>query len=364
MKRRYQVFVSSTYEDLKEERQVVMQTLLELECIPAGMELFPAANEDQWTIIEKVVKECDYYIVIVAGRYGSIHPSGISYTEKEYQYAVNNNIPTLCFLHENPDELPEEKKESEESEARAKLKAFRDHLKNSKQVRHYSSSDGLGRIVSTSLSAIKEEHPGVGWVKADEMPDEATSAEILRLHGQIEELQEELQSTSYEAPEGTDRYAQGKDTFNITFSFTTATHEEAWEDIGTSYKGKISLEWDRIFAVVSPLLIDEESEFGIRQILNAYAHSSVERQVENDSQVAGDIYNFSINNDDFHTIIVQLKALGLIMRSPKKHPPSDSTTYWSLTPYGDNVMSRLRAIRKGGITILDMPIPAISYEGV
>jgi hypothetical protein len=47
LKRRYQVFVSSTYEDLKEERQHVIQALLETKCIPLGMELFPAASMEQ-----------------------------------------------------------------------------------------------------------------------------------------------------------------------------------------------------------------------------------------------------------------------------------------------------------------------------
>jgi hypothetical protein len=67
---RYQTFVSSTFLDLQEERTEVMQALLLLDAIPAGMELFPAANEDQWTLIKKVIDDCDY-IVIVAGRYGS-----------------------------------------------------------------------------------------------------------------------------------------------------------------------------------------------------------------------------------------------------------------------------------------------------
>ena len=74
MDKRYQVFVSSTYEDLQEERQEVMHALLELDCIPAGMELFPAANEDQWTLIKRVIDDCDYYLVIVGGRYGSTRP--------------------------------------------------------------------------------------------------------------------------------------------------------------------------------------------------------------------------------------------------------------------------------------------------
>ena len=45
--KRYQVFVSSTYEDLQEERREVMQALLELDCIPAGMELFPAVGSQK-----------------------------------------------------------------------------------------------------------------------------------------------------------------------------------------------------------------------------------------------------------------------------------------------------------------------------
>lgn len=49
MEKRYQVFVSSTYADLKEERQHVLQALMEMDCIPAGMELFPAADEEQKT---------------------------------------------------------------------------------------------------------------------------------------------------------------------------------------------------------------------------------------------------------------------------------------------------------------------------
>src|SRR3989304_7821893 len=102
MDKRYQVFVSSTYEDLREERQEVMQALLELDCIPAGMELFPAASEDQWTLIRRVIDDCDYYIVVIGGRYGSIGPGGISYTPMEYEYALGQNTPVIAFLHKDP----------------------------------------------------------------------------------------------------------------------------------------------------------------------------------------------------------------------------------------------------------------------
>jgi hypothetical protein len=75
---RYQVFVSSTYEDLREERQQATQAILEAGFFPSGMELFPASDDNQWELIKRVIEESDYYIVIVAGRYGSIGPSDSS----------------------------------------------------------------------------------------------------------------------------------------------------------------------------------------------------------------------------------------------------------------------------------------------
>ena|SRR5437762_145688 len=106
MNKRWQVFVSSTYEDLRDERHEVIQALMRLDCIPAGMELFPSADDEQWTLIQKVIDDCDYYIAIIAGRYGSIGPSGKSYTQMEYEYAVSRGIPILAFLHAAPDKLP------------------------------------------------------------------------------------------------------------------------------------------------------------------------------------------------------------------------------------------------------------------
>ena len=107
MDKRYQVFLSSTYDDLKEERVEVMQALLELDCMPAGMKLFPAATEEQWAWIKRVIDESDYYVVIIGGRYGSIHEeSGYSYTEMEYRYACEAGKPVIAFLHESPQSIP------------------------------------------------------------------------------------------------------------------------------------------------------------------------------------------------------------------------------------------------------------------
>src|SRR5438874_7109473 len=103
MDKRYQIFISSTYADLKQERQHVIQTVMELDCIPAGMELFPAADEEQFQFIMRVIDDCDYYLLIIGGRYGSTSENGISYTEQEYDYAINRGLKVIALLHENPD---------------------------------------------------------------------------------------------------------------------------------------------------------------------------------------------------------------------------------------------------------------------
>src|SRR5882757_6790878 len=121
---RYQVFVSSTFEDLREERQQATQAILEAGFFPSGMELFPASDDTQWELIKRVIEESDYYVVIVAGRYGSLGAEGISYTEMEYDYAIEKGIPVLGFVRENVGEIPSYHTEQTE-EGRKKLDAFR-----------------------------------------------------------------------------------------------------------------------------------------------------------------------------------------------------------------------------------------------
>ena len=105
MDRFYQVFVSSTYEDLKDERRRVSDTLAKAGHIPVGMESFPAVDERQWEYIKRIIGRSDYYVVIVGGRYGRLAVDQLSYTEKEYEYAVELGIPVLAFLHADPDKI-------------------------------------------------------------------------------------------------------------------------------------------------------------------------------------------------------------------------------------------------------------------
>lgn len=94
---KYQIFVSSTYDDLRAEREQVVRAILEMGHIPVGMEMFSAGDEQQWQLIARQIEATDYYVVIVAHRYGSMD-GAISYTEKEYDYATRLGVPSLGFI--------------------------------------------------------------------------------------------------------------------------------------------------------------------------------------------------------------------------------------------------------------------------
>lgn len=343
MDKRYQVFISSTYADLQEERQEVIQALLELDCIPAGMELFPAASEDQWTLIKNVIDDCDYYMVILAGRYGSIGPDGLSYTEMEYRYALETGKPIIGFVHRNPNGLAVSRCEPSD-EGKAKLNDFRE-LVQRKMCRFWDSPADLGSQVSRSLVKLIKSNPGIGWVRGDLVPDESATEEILSLRRRIEELQQELLAASTHGPEGTRSLAQGEDDFEVHYSFDELFDEHGLRS--NSYQSSIALNWDELFSAVSPLMINEATESQITSALNTLIRDSAYSGLTASKQFKDQrLSRFRISSDDFQTIKIQLRALGLITKSTKSRSVKDTATYWTLTPYGDTMMTRLRAIQK------------------
>lgn len=176
---RYQVFVSSTLNDLVEERKAIIHALQKLNCIPVAMELFPASSDDAWTLIKREIDNSDYYIVMSAGCYGSMEPSsGVGYTEMEYDYALAAGKGILGFIHSNIASLPEDKKDNEPTRI-LKLNRFQEKIKQ-KLVNFWDTTQQLESAVITSCVSEFNLRPAEGWVRARQarrLEDIAQSAE-------------------------------------------------------------------------------------------------------------------------------------------------------------------------------------------
>lgn len=166
MEKKYQIFISSTYLDLKDERQAVSRAILDLGHIPSGMELFPATNSSQMEYIRKVIDDCDYYVIILGGRYGSVGPEGLSYTEQEYNYAIQTGLPVLAFIHENVGDLKVKNTDTDEG-LKAQLAAFKEKVRGSRIVKLWSEIGNLQSSVITSLTSEFANSPRVGWRRDD-----------------------------------------------------------------------------------------------------------------------------------------------------------------------------------------------------
>lgn len=172
MDKKYQVFVSSTYKDLQNERKAIAQALLECNCIPAGMELFPSSDEKSWDIIKRVIDESDYYLLVIAGKYGSTMKKGkkiVSYTECEYNYALSKNKPILAFIHSDIDNLIAANVERTLA-AQNRLKAFQERVKKSgKNVAFWKDASELVSNIKSSINSAIKMIPVSGWIRCEDI---------------------------------------------------------------------------------------------------------------------------------------------------------------------------------------------------
>ena len=188
--KKFQFFISSTYEDLKDAREKVIKTVLSNYHIPIGMEMFSAADEDQWEIIKDTIDNSDYYIVIIGHRYGSMTTDGISFTEKEYDYASQNGIPILAFIRDR--NAPTSPKERDDDPNRVeKLKVFIDKV-SGKMREVWSNPDDLANKVSIALNKAIRKYERPGWVRADKMLSPQVTEELARLSQENRDFREEL----------------------------------------------------------------------------------------------------------------------------------------------------------------------------
>ena len=174
MKRRLQVFTSSTYKDLKSERQAAVSAILKSGHIPAGMELFTAGDRSQLDTIKQWIDESDVYMLILGGRYGSIEPSsGVSYTELEYDYAVQQGKPVFAVvITEQALELKIKTLGSDcmEKDNPKELRLFREKVLGNISS-FFDDEKDIKLCVHETLADFIANRDLKGWVRADEVVD-------------------------------------------------------------------------------------------------------------------------------------------------------------------------------------------------
>lgn len=335
MDKRYQVFISSTYADLKEERSKVMQTIMSLNCIPAGMELFPASNDEQFEFIKKVIDDCDYYVLIVGGRYGSLSEEGISYTEKEFEYAKSKGLPILAFLHNDLDSIPLGKSETD-PDKRKMLDNFREKVSTGRLIKFWKTLEELAGQVATSLSMAIIQYPAIGWVRANLQSTVESLQQENQLRKELADSKKRIEQLEREKAENESlkNLASLDDSLTIRFvhSYLSRYSGDYMHD---SLELKIT--WGELFESISPRFMGYPNEERAMKIIE---------EVLREKKGVGDRGSISINKEDFDTIKIQLMAMELINVTYSKTVNGSMNLFWQLTPRGKKIMVDRRVVKR------------------
>lgn len=335
---KYQVFISSTYEDLKEERDEIIKAVLEMGHIPVGMEMFSAADEEQWKLITRQIDQTDYYVVIVAHRYGSVIGKK-SYTEKEYEYAVKQKIPVLGFIIEDSASWPSDRIESDSDRTKA-LKLFKQKIKR-KLVSFWSTKEDLGGKVSRSLIKLITTNPRPGWIRTSETVGPEVVSEMSRLSSENARLNDENEQIKKRLEEylriDSSPFSQGQDQIDIEFIYKIDANK---------YEDKINIDWDSLFLEISKGILENTAEYYVKRVLSTMIFSRIEYKIS----------ALQIKEEDFLKIKTQFIALGYIdiqivtvpgltdgsfaAKRGSQHP------HWMLTHLGKIKFAELSAIRR------------------
>ncbi|GAA0544262.1 hypothetical protein FHS83_000489 [Rhizomicrobium palustre] len=322
MNKRYQVFVSSTYADLKDERHKVIQTLMEMDCIPAGMELFPASDDEQWDFIKKVIDDCDYYVLILGGRYGSISASGMSFTEREFDYAVSKPLKILAFVHGSPEKLSIEHSELGE-DLRHRLSEFRKKVCSNRLVKFWNSASELPGLVALALTKMIKTYPAEGWVRANQIATSAALSDINALakenrflKGEIKALEDRIDAQIKKNEAATERLAD----MDEAFDFVLYSEGDEYE---------VSENWSNLFRIIAPRIAENAWESWLRKQLCS-------------NLAAGQFGTFYLPDETFDTIRAQFTAYGFI---ETRYWDSEKDRLWGLTEAGDRAMLNAMTVK-------------------
>ncbi|HHP0460846.1 TPA: DUF4062 domain-containing protein [Vibrio harveyi] len=348
MEKKFQIFVSSTYEDLKVERDQVIKAILEMGHIPVGMEMFSAADEEQWKIIQRQIDESDYYVVIAAHKYGSVTSDGISYTEKEYDYAVQKAVPVLGFVLANDANWSADRMEAS-PEKRQSLDLFKSKIK-SRLVNFWNSKEDLHAKVSIALMKSMQTTPRIGWIRSDTVSNSPELVkELTRLSQENASLREQVKA--FESIETSRKHeeSQSEKTFEILRKNEAKIYifERGATDWSEPKEGTLL----GIFQAIAPNMMVENTP----------------------EKIAADIalHYGVLDYRDFAPVpdnhvshwLADFSALNLIQPSDRKHPVSDKNEYWSLSNDGEALIREIRRLQleKG---VIDQESPEAGNEKI
>jgi hypothetical protein len=201
VKRKYQVFISSTFSDLAEHRRQAVLAIVKAGHFPLALEYHGLEASTKSDTIRTAIAECQFYVLILGHRYGTVasgQPPGQekSYVEHELDYATTKGLRvlTLVLNRNKAQQLRNELKLPDDKDERLnedKYWLLYERLTSSLDGPYYYPFDTPFEVYTELYAFFSREHVDVKGYIPEPLAQEDTN--ILRISGSNEILRETIQ---------------------------------------------------------------------------------------------------------------------------------------------------------------------------
>jgi hypothetical protein len=220
---------------------------------------------------------------------------GVSYTEREYDYALEKGIPILSFIHSEPESIQVGKTDNDATKA-LKLKDFVERAKNGRLVKGWRTHLELSLAVTQSLLSQIRVKPGVGWVRGDA----AASIDILTEINELRKANAEILKENLALKNTNDAEIPNLAPLNQKYKFRADVAERA----SSNYIVEFELSWSKIFAIIGPSFMTTKGTSSLGITLNEHIIVNSDKRYS----------SVSIRQEYLETILIQLLAYRYLTR--------------------------------------------------
>ena len=341
--KRYQVFISATYTDLQEERGVLLQALPTFGCLPTTVEAH-TQNLSTMVNIRRRIDDCDYFILLVGSRYGSLMPSGVSYTHMEYVYAATKQKPILVLMHEAPETRAEDLQE-QKVEGKLKFGDFRKVLQREREhIVYWRDARNLVNALHNAIPALLHRHPTVGWVRIGKEGARApVNAELEKecelLKKRIKELETERERWLSSAVGSTENLSKGDDLLEVVYRCKAYAGGNC-QDVN----GKTRLSWNELLVSFGSNLLQAQTEEFMAAKINERLQKNALLEIQKEYPKTHAVVEVQISPSSFNAIKMQFRVLGVVQRVTRDN---DQKQWWQMTAVGERHLTTIMSVRRG-----------------
>ncbi|MDR0376407.1 MAG: DUF4062 domain-containing protein [Spirochaetaceae bacterium] len=320
MVRKYHVFISSTQDDLKNERTGLTRLIWEMGHIPVCPDGFDITNENDRRLIKRLIGDCDYFLSLAAHKYGTL-AEGISETEIEYACAVKMGIPVFGLLIGEKARWKDSKRETDPALVRA-LDDFKRQLQTHPHIFWMNGQD-LTQKAGEFLVREMFMNPRNGWTVGDSLGGPPAANIMSRLIAENEDMKRQI--AVRDGTEGPWK-SRMKHTLSILAGYRISL--SFFYNPGETWENTIKCRYLRLFHLLTPELYLGKTTEQLSRFLGSILNPDLARTVRKD---------FPTPSNTIKKIMTDFHLLKLVHYTGTKSKGS-----WELSGYGKEVYALYR----------------------